>query len=76
MPGPTVIERLVADVGRQIRLRRAEFYGLRGVRGITSAGSLYQRGRALPGALGASVQSLPHPMVWLECDHDMDERNE
>jgi hypothetical protein len=31
MPGPTVIERLVADVGRQIRLRRAEFYGLRGL---------------------------------------------
>ncbi len=31
MPGPTVIERLVADVARQIRLRRAEFYGLRGL---------------------------------------------
>jgi hypothetical protein len=31
MPGPTVIERLVADVVRQIRLRRAEFYGLRGL---------------------------------------------
>jgi hypothetical protein len=31
MAGPTVIERLVADVGRQIRLRRAEFYGLRGL---------------------------------------------
>ncbi len=32
MPGPTVIDRLVADVARQIRLRRAEFYGLRGLR--------------------------------------------
>jgi hypothetical protein len=31
MPGPTVIERLVAEVSRQIRLRRAEFYGLRGL---------------------------------------------
>ena len=31
MPGPTVIERLVANVARQIRLRRAEFYGLRGL---------------------------------------------
>jgi hypothetical protein len=31
MPGPPVIERLVADVARQIRLRRAEFYGLRGL---------------------------------------------
>ena len=31
MAGPTVIERLVADVARQIRLRRAEFYGLRGL---------------------------------------------
>ncbi|HSE03446.1 MAG TPA: hypothetical protein VLK35_04750 [Methylomirabilota bacterium] len=31
MPGPTVIERLVADVARQIRLRRAEYYGLRGL---------------------------------------------
>ncbi|MGH7384333.1 MAG: hypothetical protein ACREKG_04060 [Candidatus Rokuibacteriota bacterium] len=31
MPGPTVIERLVADVAWQIRLRRAEFYGLRGL---------------------------------------------
>jgi hypothetical protein len=31
MSGPTVIERLVADVARQIRRRRAEFYGLRGL---------------------------------------------
>lgn len=31
MPDPTVLERLIADVARQIRLRRAEFYGLRGV---------------------------------------------
>src|ERR1700730_3513201 len=31
MPGPTVIERLVADVARQIRLRRADVYGLRGL---------------------------------------------
>lgn len=31
MPGTTVIERLVAEVARQIRLRRAEFYGLRGL---------------------------------------------
>ena len=31
MPGPTVLERLVADVARQIRLRRAEHYGLRGL---------------------------------------------
>ena len=31
MPGLTVIERLVANVARQIRLRRAEFYGLRGL---------------------------------------------
>lgn len=31
MPDPTVIERLVADVARQIRLRRGEFYGLRGL---------------------------------------------
>ncbi len=31
MPGPTVLDRLVGDVARQIRLRRAEFYGLRGL---------------------------------------------
>ncbi|HYB69667.1 MAG TPA: hypothetical protein VEH80_03300, partial [Candidatus Bathyarchaeia archaeon] len=31
MPDPTVIERLVADVARQVRLRRAEFYGQRGL---------------------------------------------
>ena len=31
MSDPTVIQRLVADVARQIRLRRAEFYGLRGL---------------------------------------------
>ncbi len=30
MPDRTVLERLVADVVRQIRLRRAEYYGLRG----------------------------------------------
>ncbi len=31
MPDPIVLERLVSDVARQIRLRRAEFYGLRGL---------------------------------------------
>jgi hypothetical protein len=31
MPDPTVLERLVSDVVRQIRLRRAEYYGLRGI---------------------------------------------
>jgi hypothetical protein len=31
MSDPGVIDRLVADVARQIRLRRAEFYGLRGL---------------------------------------------
>ncbi|HXJ79576.1 MAG TPA: hypothetical protein VMS64_12955 [Candidatus Methylomirabilis sp.] len=31
MPDPTVLERLVSDVVRQIRARRAEYYGLRGV---------------------------------------------
>ena len=31
MPDPTVLERLVSDVARQIRLRRAEYYGLRGL---------------------------------------------
>jgi hypothetical protein len=31
MPGPPVLNRLVGDVARQIRLRRAEFYGLRGL---------------------------------------------
>ncbi len=31
MPGPPVLDRLVGDVARQIRLRRAEFYGLRGL---------------------------------------------
>jgi hypothetical protein len=31
MPDPIVLERLVSDVAKQIRLRRAEFYGLRGL---------------------------------------------
>ncbi len=31
MPDPTVLEGLVSDVARQIRLRRAEYYGLRGL---------------------------------------------
>jgi hypothetical protein len=31
MPSPTVLKRLIADVSRQIRLRRAEYYGLRGL---------------------------------------------
>jgi hypothetical protein len=31
MPDPIVLERLISDVARQIRLRRAEFYGLRGL---------------------------------------------
>ena len=31
MPDRIVLERLVSDVARQIRLRRAEFYGLRGL---------------------------------------------
>ncbi|HET7875690.1 MAG TPA: hypothetical protein VFN71_09200 [Methylomirabilota bacterium] len=31
MPDPIVLERLVSDVTRQVRLRRAEFYGLRGL---------------------------------------------
>src|SRR5215813_8954644 len=31
MPDPTVLERLISDVMRQIRLRRAEYYGLRGL---------------------------------------------
>jgi len=31
MPGPPVLDQLVGDVARQIRLRRAEFYGLRGL---------------------------------------------
>ena len=31
MPDPIVLERLVSEVGKQVRLRRAEFYGLRGL---------------------------------------------
>jgi hypothetical protein len=31
MPDPTVLEQLVSDVVRQIRARRAEYYGLRGL---------------------------------------------
>ena len=31
MPDPIILDRLVSEVGRQIRLRRAEFYGLRGL---------------------------------------------
>ncbi|HEV8438390.1 MAG TPA: hypothetical protein VGT40_09875 [Methylomirabilota bacterium] len=31
MPDPAVLERLVSEVARQIRLRRAEYYGLRGL---------------------------------------------
>jgi len=31
MPKPAVLEQLVSDVARQIRLRRAEYYGLRGL---------------------------------------------
>ena len=31
MPDPIILERLVSEVGKQIRLRRAEFYGLRGL---------------------------------------------
>src|SRR5262245_4884991 len=31
MPDPTVLERLVSDVARQVRRRRAEYYGLRGL---------------------------------------------
>ena len=31
MPDPTVLERLISDVMRQIRMRRAEYYGLRGL---------------------------------------------
>jgi hypothetical protein len=33
MPDLTILERAVADVSRQIRMRRAEFYGLRGLFG-------------------------------------------
>src|ERR1700675_1506466 len=31
MPDPMILDRLVSEVGKQIRLRRAEFYGLRGL---------------------------------------------
>jgi hypothetical protein len=31
MPDPSALRRLIADVTRQVRLRRAEFYGVRGV---------------------------------------------
>jgi len=31
MSNPAVLERLISDVSRQIRLRRAEYYGLRGL---------------------------------------------
>jgi hypothetical protein len=31
MPDPTVLQQLVSDVARQIRMRRAEYYGLRGL---------------------------------------------
>ena len=31
MPEPTVLARLISEVAREIRLRRAEYYGLRGV---------------------------------------------
>ena len=31
MPDPISLDRLVSEVGHQIRLRRAEFYGLRGL---------------------------------------------
>src|SRR2546422_9506445 len=33
MPDVTILQRAVADVSRQIRVRRAEFYGLRGLFG-------------------------------------------
>ena len=33
MPDLTILQRAVAGVSRQIRLRRAEFYGLRGLFG-------------------------------------------
>src|SRR5262249_51308128 len=33
MPDLTILQRAVADVSRQIRMRRAEFYGLRGLFG-------------------------------------------
>ena len=33
MPDLSILERAVADVSRQIRVRRAEFYGLRGLFG-------------------------------------------
>ena len=31
MPDLTILERAVAGVGREVRIRRAEFYGLRGL---------------------------------------------
>ena len=40
MPDLTILQRAVADVSRQIRVRRAEFYGLRGLFGGSLAALL------------------------------------
>src|SRR5262245_36431254 len=55
MPDPIVLERLVSDVARQIRLRRAEFYGLRGLfaGAIAAVAPLFLRDAL--GALGPLV---------------------
>jgi hypothetical protein len=55
MPDPIVLERLVSDVTRQIRLRRAEFYGLRGLfaGAIAAVAPLFLR--ELLGSLGLVI---------------------
>src|SRR6266511_448069 len=55
MPDPTVLERLVSDVARQIRLRRAEYYGLRGLFIGALAALLPLLLRELLGALGPGL---------------------
>ena len=55
MPDPTVLQRLVSDVVRQIRLRRAEYYGLRGLFIGALAALLPLLLRELLGALGLGL---------------------
>ena len=55
MPGPAVLEQLVSGVARQIRLRRAEYYGLRGLFVGALAALLPLCLRELLGPLGLGV---------------------
>lgn len=55
MPDPILLGRLVSDVTRQIRLRRAEFYGLRGLFWAALAAVVPLLGRDLLGPLGLAL---------------------